>query len=676
MEKLESHHIENIFALTHLQEGIFFHYLKDRQNNNLYFEQLSLKITGAINRQHVENAWNAVIKTNEMLRVVFRWEKMEKPSQIILKRHSCILKFHDLSDIENDQKETLLLKIKKDDRNEGFDLNLVPFRIILCKMAEEQYVMIISNHHILYDGWSNGIILKEFFQVYHERIKGNLSFKLPAKPSFKEFIKWMQNLDRKKTEKYWSNYLAGFETTTEIPVKRKKAGTIGTRDYTIILEMDIQSKLDIFVKNNRVTLASIFYTAWGILLQRYCASEDVIFGTTVSGRSVGIKGIEDMVGLFINTVPLRIYSNPGETIINAVTRIDNVLHEREEFEHTPLVDIGGSKLLFDTILVIENYPLDNHLLPVNSPISVQSYAMVETTHYDLVIGIMPFNEIEIKFSFKQDLFDNDAIENMAGHFKTIIQKIITQPETVLSQIEIISIDEKNRLLYDFNNKGKAYPEYRGIQQIFEDQLGKIPGKIALVSSFHHITYKNFNENADHLGWILKNKGVGPNCLVGLMIERSIEMMIGLFGILKAGGAYLPIDSDYPPERVLYMLEDSQIQLTVTNRKCRKLTCSRQFPGEFIDIENIDSPIDKINQKAPRMFDDRSDLIYMIYTSGSTGKPKGVIIQKEGFSNLLRWYIEEFGIGGQRGGKGFLWITRRTNDRHLKQKGFLRCGNLG
>ncbi|HLP45401.1 MAG TPA: condensation domain-containing protein, partial [Candidatus Kapabacteria bacterium] len=411
MEKLDTKGIDNIFALTPLQEGMLFHYLQ-APRSLLYFEQLSLEISGSIDVQIFEKAWNTVIKSNEMLRTVFRWEKLEKPSQIILKEHPCELRFHDLSYLDNDQKITTLAEIKMKDRDEGFDLTHVPFRIILCRLAERQYEMVIGNHHILYDGWSNGIILKEFFTAYQSLCKGEQAFKLPIKPSFKEFIKWLQSLDKNKQERFWSDYLAGFETPTALPIKRRQEGLPGAGDYSIILEEDMKGKLDIFIKNNKVTLASIFYSAWGLLLQRYCGSEDVVFGTTVSGRSANLKGIENIVGLFINTIPLRIDTYPDETSIDAVSRIDQFLREREEFELTPLADIGGrdaagnvttlarGELLFDTIVVIENYPLDNHLIPVGSPLSIHSYSMIESTHYDLTVGILPFNEIEIKFSFK------------------------------------------------------------------------------------------------------------------------------------------------------------------------------------------------------------------------------------------------------------------------------------
>ncbi|MCU0289812.1 MAG: condensation domain-containing protein, partial [Acidobacteria bacterium] len=651
MEKLNPKSIENILPLTPLQEGMLFHYLKDPRSG-LYFEQLGLEISGAIDAVFFEKAWNVVVQSNEMLRTVFRWEKVEKPSQVILKEHPCQIRLHDFSDIDSSQKETVSAKIKTKDKDEGFDLTGVPFRVTLCKLAETQYEMIVSSHHILYDGWSNGIILKEFFNAYHALTKGEQALPvLNAKSSFNEYIKWLQSQDKNKQEQFWRNYLDGFETATALPVKRKKEEATRAGDYALILGENIQSKLDIFVKNNRVTLASIFYTAWGILLQRYCGSEDIVFGTTVSGRSAGVKGIEGMVGLFINTIPLRIDTHPNEKIINAVIKTDQSLREREVFENTPLVDIVGRDVarnvstltrgesLFDTILVIENYPLDDVVRRdvARNVFTVHSYSMVETTHYDLTVGILPFKEIEIKFSFKQELFESHAIENLAGHFKTIIQKVIEQPETALSQLEIISIEEKNRILHEFNNTAADYPTDKTIHQLFVEQAAKTPDHIAVfghgqtrtdtdnnndvetlraTSLQIQITYRQLNEQSDHLAGVLIEKGILPDNIIAIKIERSVEMIIGLLGILKSGGAYLPIDPEYPQERIQYILQDSKAKIVVDY--------------EFLK----EAPQAPFLQHSAFITQHSNHLCYIIYTSGSTGKPKGVMINHGSVANVL------------------------------------------
>ncbi|HLP57177.1 MAG TPA: amino acid adenylation domain-containing protein, partial [Candidatus Deferrimicrobium sp.] len=647
MKKLDPKDIENILALSPLQEGMLFHYLQDT-HSEFYFEQLSLEISGLIDVPLFEKAWNIVIAANEMLRTVFRWEKLEKPSQIILKEHKCKMFFHDLSNRDSDQKQTALEEIKRKDRHETFDLQEVPFRVILCKLAEKKFEMIISNHHILYDGWSNGIILKEFFKAYHELNRGERSFKIPTKQSFKEFVKWFQNQDRNKQELFWKDYLAEFETPTQLLVKRKSENTTGVGQYSFIFTGDLKVNLDIFVKNHRVTLAPVLYSAWGILLQKYGAGEDVIFGTTVSGRGAAINGVEDVVGLFINTIPLRIKTSLSEKLIDVVLRTEKVLREREEFENTSLVDIGthsgmgGGTSLFDTIMAVENYPLDNHLVPDGCLLSIDSYTMTEMPHYDLSVGIMLFNGIEIKFSFKPGLFEPETIENLARHFNGIVQNIVENPETALGQLEIISTAEKNRILYEFNNTAGAYPD-KTIHQLFAEQAERTPDRIAVTGPMMEITYRQLNELSDRLAGLLIEKGVMADSIVGILMQRSVEMAVGILGILKANGAYLPIDAEFPGERIDYMLKNCDVKILLTDDEKKKMTNCQSL---ILNCELLMSTPTVPFHHSSFISHHSNHLAYVIYTSGTTGKPHGVLIDHRGLVNYTCWRIHAYGLTEQ------------------------------
>ena len=657
MKSLDKDNIEDILALTPMQEGMLFHYLKEPESS-YYFEQLSLEISGKINTEFFEKAWNFVIETNEMLRTVFRWEKIEHPIQIILAGHTLHPQYFDFSGNDFDEIKKRLEEVKLKDREHKFDLHEVPFRVTLCKLGEDKYEIIIGNHHILYDGWSNGIILKEFFTAYHALCNGERSIKPPVKTPFKEFIKYIQSQDKNIQEHFWGEYLNGIDTPTVLPIKKRRGEVKCLESVSLILAKDIKDKLDVFVNNNRVTLAPVFYTAWGILLQKYCGCDDVIFGTTVSGRSAEVKGIEEMVGLFINTIPMRVYSAPGVKIIDVLTGIENLLREREKFESTSLVDIGsyspaaGSGSLFDTIVAVENYPLDSRLLPEDSWLSVHSYSIVEMTHYDLAVGIMPFNEIEIKFSFKQELFDKETIENLAGHFKGIVRNIIENPGSMLFQLEIISIEGKNRILYEFNNTAAEYPGDKTIHRLFEEQADRIPDHIALggkvnpkfeirnskqirnsndqnskpegtgglapLSVHISITYKELNLRSGRLaGWLIE-KGVLADNIVGIMMERSVEMIIGILGILKSGAAYLPLNPEQPEARTHFMLKDSGAKLLVTTGTLAKPLESPTYPFIFL----------------PSYLQNSSNLAYIIYTSGSTGWPKGVAVEHSQVVNFV------------------------------------------
>ncbi len=654
-KKTERKYIEDIIALTPMQEGMLFHYLKNPESDH-YFEQLCLDISGTVDIEIFKKAWNFVIEENEMLRVLFQWEKLKNPVQVTLKEYKIQLEYYDFSDRVIREGKKCLEELKINDRAKKFDLWEVPFRITLCKVEKDKYAMIISNHHILYDGWSNGIILREFFNAYTDFVDLKEPEK-PVKTKFKEFVKWIQDQDTEKQEKFWSNYLKGFDTQRDLSIKKRRKGKEPpeTKNFQISFTKDIKRELERFVKRDKLTLASLLYSVWGILLQKYNNTDDVVFGTTVSGRSAKVQGIEEMVGLFINTLPLRVQSNPGEKIEDLLYKIDHSLQQREEHEAASLVNIkefselNNNEELFDSIVVIENYPLGNRLIQEKGKLSIDSYSMVEMTHYDLTIGITIIEEIEISFIYNEGVFDSGSIKNMSRHFLSITEDIIKHPDKEVSDIEIVSEDEKKRLLFGFNNTDADYPKDKTIHQLFEEQVEKTGDRVAVIGMPHAITYNELNKKSDQLAYSLKEKGVRPEDIVGIMVERSIEMIIGIFGILKAGGAYMPIDPNYPENRIKYMLADSSTGILLTSRNLSERIA---FEKEIIYLDSCKrfGPVGASSEKRhapcsrPHASQVSVSLAYVIYTSGSTGRPKGVLVEQGSLVNTIYWRKQEYNLG--------------------------------
>ena len=321
MKKIDRKNIQDILPLTPMQEGMLFHYLKDPGSVH-YSELLYLDVCGEIDLSLFEKAWNFTIQNNEMLRAVFRWETVDKPIQIILNEFHLHPEFHDFSGKSSEETQTLVEEVKTRERKIPFDLQReVPFRVVLCKLEKSRYRIIIVNHHILYDGWSSGIILTEFLDAY----TGFACLKGPGKPAkttFKEFIKWTRDRDTGKQEEFWRDYLKGYDTHADISIKKRGRGPGNIKKLHISFTKEMTRESEDFVKARRTTLACLLYSAWGILLQKYNNSPDVVFGTTVSGRSAKVRGIEEMVGLFINTLPLRIRTGPGETVETLLSKVD------------------------------------------------------------------------------------------------------------------------------------------------------------------------------------------------------------------------------------------------------------------------------------------------------------------------------------------------------------------
>lgn len=601
---------------------MLFHYLKNPGGNH-YIEQLHLDVSGEIDLSLFEKAWNLTIQTNEMLRAVFRWEAVDNPIQIILNEFHLYPEFHDFSGKSNKEAQQSIQEIKNRERKRTFDLQReVPFRVVLCKCEKNRFQIIISNHHILYDGWSSGIILTEFLTTYTQYARLKEPGK-PVKTTFKEFIKWTRDRDTGNREEFWRDYLNGYDTHADLSIKKRGNGPGNIKNVHISFTKEMKRDVEGFVKTRRTTPASLFYCAWGILLQKYNNSREVVFGTTVSGRSAKVQGIEDIVGLFINTLPLRVQTGPGETVEALLSKVDKALLRREEHETAALVDINtyseltGQEELFDSILVIENYPLDRQLMQQKGELSVDSYEMVETTHYDLTVGISVSEEIDVSFIYNEGVFDNRDIKNMSHHFLNIIRGIVFDGMTI-SGIEMITPEEKDKILYEFNNTAADYPADKTIHRLFEEQVRRTPDAVALNGSYKtyktYMTYKELNRKSDQLASRLKEKGVGPGTVAAIMRERTPELLTGILGILKAGGAYLPIDPAFPEERKQYMLKDSNAGVLVTDQ----LTQLTQF----------------IQPTQPTRLTPPTQPCYVIYTSGSTGNPKGVLIEHAQLVNFV------------------------------------------
>jgi len=654
MKPIDRQNIQDITSLTPMQEGMLFHYLKN-PGSDFYFEQLSLEIEGDIARESFETAWQIVVDRNEMLRCFFRWEKMKHPVRVVKKHHKPDIVFHDLTGMPDREKPAALAALKQADRDRGFRLTDVPLRILLCCMEPGHWSMCINNHHIIYDGWSSGVILNEFFELYNAAVSGLSpetaeTAETAAKTPFKDYVTWIQNLDKPRAETFWSTYLDRFHTPTEIPdLSVNELSGPGTEPVSPVLDSSFKFKLETFVRDRKTTLAGLLYTAFGVLLQVFNDCDDVVIGTTVSGRNAGIRGIENMVGLFINTVPLRVTAQPDEPVSTLLEKIDGDLHERTEFESTPLVDIKAyspmarqQAPLFDAVVVVENYPLSRRLGEKRGTLSVNSFEMKETTHYPLTLCLNLLDEkIDAIFLFHGNNTARKTVEGLARRFQSLLEAFVTTPHTAVNHLDILSGAEKEEILFTFNSTAGEYPERKTIDLVFHEQVNRTPDAIALVGADREtqMTYDYLDIHTRGLALLLKSKDIGPGDIVGVMLERSPEMVAAVIAILKAGAAYLPLSLSHPVERTRFMLADCNAGWVISvpghGEKVKQLTA--RGVG-VIDIRRWRSlPLDDRGE-TPGTSPPRSSpegLAYVIYTSGSTGRPKGVLVAHGSVVNTLR-----------------------------------------
>ncbi|MCX7923160.1 MAG: amino acid adenylation domain-containing protein [Clostridia bacterium] len=638
MQTFKKEDVQDIYFLSPMQEGMLFHSLLNT-DSEAYFQQLSFDLTGDLDIELFEKSFNYIVQRYDILRTVFVYEKVKRSVQAVLKTRRSSICFEDISHLDTCSKAEFIEEFKRKDREKGFNLSKdMLIRLAVLKTSPQAYSVVLSFHHIVLDGWCIGIVVRELFEAYRS-YRDNRPVEFGAVPSYKQFINWLEATDKKSAALYWEKYLEGYAQKAALP-RFKKSGESGEYvqdEISFMLEEGLTKGLEGIAKDSFVTLNTVFQAIWGLILQRYNNTRDVVFGAVVSGRPTDISGFEKMVGLFINTIPVRISCDGGESFAQLIKSVQQQTLASEEYSYFPLNEIQAKtelkQDLIENIVAFENYPLDKEVISLTggkaSGLDLSNVQMFEQTTYDLNVQVIPGSELMVKIKFNSSVYERETIEAVEGHFRKIARTIIANPAAAIKDIEILQEEDKRKLLVEFNDTAADYPRDMTIHGIFEQQVRKTPDNIAVVFEDTYLTYMELNDKANSLALILREKGVKADSIVAIMVERSVEMILGIIAILKAGGAYLPVDPTYPTDRIKYMIEDSGtgILLTQTELKGRV-----EFNEIMIDLKDeslysgVCSKIEHINKP--------SDMAYIIYTSGTTGKPKGVMIEHGNVVRLM------------------------------------------
>ena len=634
--KLERDNIETLIRLTGLQQGLLFHYLQE-DSNEQYHEQLSLNIGGELDINLLQRALDKVINDNEMLRTVYRWKGIDKPVQVTLKKTEVCIKYKELL---NDNWAEELEILKKEDMRCRLDLENETIRVYLCKLQENSFQLIISNHHILYDGWSNAIIIKELMENYNCLYFGHTCANR-KKTKYSEFIKYLNEKDEQKEKDFWVRYIDGYENNSSYFINKN----IGeNREISYEIKNNLWDRILQFAKENKIRISSILYGAWGILLQKLNNSEDVFLGTTVSGRPESINNIDNMVGLFINTIPLRIKTKHDESLFDFIVQLNKRLSERGEYENTSLSDINKyckikkDEELFDSIVALENYPMDFTNNETNV-LAIKDFEIRERTNYNIALEILILDTVKLKFNYNSAAVEEYLVDKFGSYMERIIEYLVSNPNIKMENIELLSSTEREQIIHIFNNTKKDYEHDSTIHKLFELQAEKNPNQIALKTGDREITYGQLNESANSLAMVLRKNNVNTDVVVALMSERCPEMIIAILGILKAGGAYLPLDPSQPKTRAEYILKDSHCKLMLCSEKYKN---NVDFKGTVLTLEDETLFVGKKDNL--NHLNCSKDLAYVIYTSGTAGNPKGVMVEHRSLHNFVQSFKRQFKKG--------------------------------
>ncbi|WP_139487924.1 non-ribosomal peptide synthase/polyketide synthase [Brevibacillus dissolubilis] len=635
-KKQKGQEIEKIYPLANMQRGMLFHALEDSYST-AYFEQLVLKVKGHVNEAWFEQSLQEVMTRHEILRASFEYEITDQPRNVILKDKPIGFTYRDLRGLGTEQRQASVAAFVQEDRKKGFDLSkdtLIRFELI--RTGEDTYTFIWSNHHILFDGWGRGIILGELFHIYSQKAAGQ-KHRLEEPRPYSDYIRWLQEQDKEEAKAYWQQYLAAYEQKAQLPAVTNKTtpAEYQRAEKTIPFSKAVTQQITQLANRNSVTFYTVIQSVWGMVLGRYNDTNDVVFGTVVSGRDAQVDGIEKMVGLFINTIPTRITLESQDSFRTLLKRVQAQAIESNMYNYMNLSEVQSlSELkrdLIDHVMVFENYAIDDSLTEQtesNLGFVLEEVLAEEQTNYGFNLVVKPGEKLIIKLTYDENRYHEAFITNIEHHLKGVIEQIIEHEDQPLSEVELVTEQEKQTLVVEFNQTHADYPSEKTIIQLFEEQVTRTPDQPAVVFGHQTLTYQELHEKSNRLARHLQAKGVQPDTVVGILVERSPEMIIGIMGILKAGGAYLPIDPDYPQDRISYILEDSGSRLLLTNG----------FDQER-DGKEIVSLDDDYSQYASDHLERTSSpdhLAYIIYTSGSTGRPKGTMIHHRGLVNYITW----------------------------------------
>jgi len=610
--------VDDLYPLSPMQQGLLFHTLYEQAAGE-YINQLRVDVQG-IDPQRFAAAWQATLDAQDILRSGFVWEGLEQPLQIVLRQVELPFTVVDWRG-RGDLAEALDERADAE-RRQGFDLAQAPLlRLVLVQTGDERWHLIYTHHHILMDGWSNAQLLGEVLQRYNGQ--------LPATNAgrYRDYIGWLQRQDGQRSEAFWSGQLAMLQEPTRLArVMSTDAAQGGRGDYFQTLELPRTQALAQFARQQKVTLNTLVQAAWLLLLQRYTGHDSVAFGATVAGRPADLPGIEQQIGLFINTLPVIAAPRPDQSVGAWLHAVQAQNLSLREFEHTPLADIQrwagqGGEALFDNILVFENYPIAQALHDgAGEGARFGEVSHQEQTHYPLSVAVTLGQTLALHYNFDRAHFSPQAIEGISQHLAQLLERFAESATRSLGEIALVSVAEQAR--QQAANHPQPYPTDIAVHQRIAHLAALKPQATAVIFDGQRFSYGEIDRWANQLAHVLIGQGVGPETRVGVALPRSEQVIVALLAVLKAGAAYVPLDTSYPRERLAYLIEDSGLALLLTDSKV-----SAQLPLEraarVLELDSLD--LSGQPQEAPQVKLDPQNLAYVIYTSGSTGNPKGVSV---------------------------------------------------
>ncbi|MFC9653992.1 amino acid adenylation domain-containing protein, partial [Streptomyces sp. NPDC056937] len=679
--------VEDIYPLTPMQSGMLLHSLTEP---GVYLDQVSFLLEGAGDPWLLATAWQRLVDATPALRTRLVWDGVPEPLQVVLRHATVVVRQLDWTapegdagaDPDDDELASRLRELMDEEHAAGIDLTVAPLmRLVLIRVREDAVRVVWTFHHVVLDGWSTTQIFEDVFAQYRALGTGTGgAAPLAARPPFRDYVEWLGRQDTAAAREYWRGALAGFGSPTPLPVDRRR--TPGHRPHAaervrIELSAEDAGALTAMAGRHRLTLNSVVQGAWALLLSRYSGEADVCFGATVSGRPADLPGMESTVGNFLNTLPVRTRVPETESLLDWLGRLQTEQAEARSHEHLALrevrdcAELPRGTELFESIVVFENYPGNEEAAAAHG-LRVTDVHAVDTAGYPLdLTAYADADKLALVLAYDPALFDHDRIVHMAEHLAVLLRGMPGGTHRPPAELPLLSESGRDRLLRgggdgaghgagggDGEGSGGRVGEGTGggwsgrripyehsscLHELIAAQARRTPDAEAVVFGTSALTYAELDSRANRLAQYLVTRGVGPETVTAICLERGPDMVVALLAVLKAGGAYVPLDPAHPAERLTYVLTDSAARLVITQRSLAGGLAAGPVPLLALD-ERWDL-IAGLPDQAPETGVTPRDLAYVIYTSGSTGRPKGVMVEHRSISHGAASWNAAYGFTG-------------------------------
>ncbi|GGP32983.1 hypothetical protein GCM10010501_76200 [Streptomyces libani subsp. rufus] len=608
--------LAEVWPLTPVQKGLLFHAMLAGASFDVYHMQLVFHLSGRVEAERMRAAGQCLLERYANLRAAFVPGADGDPVQVVPESVRLPWRYLDLSGQDDGALEAFLAE----DRATHFDPAVPPLlRLALVRRGEERFELVVTAHHVLFDGWSTPLMVQDLLRSY---ARGGDTAGLSRPRSYGEYLGWLARQDHAEAARAWKDELTGVEEPTLLAPQGDGEGKPeGLGRVKVDLSVDEAHAVARRAAELGVTVNTLVQAAWALLLSRLTGRDDVVFGATVAGRPAGLPGSDEMVGLFINTLPVRVGLAPGDTVQEVITRLQRHQTDLLDHHYYGLSDIqndAGLTSLFDTIVMFESYPVDREGLSEahgEAGIAITGLRPFAGTHYPLTLNAAADPYLQLSLDYQTDVLDQAATATVAARFARVLRQITEDPGTAVAAVDVLDPAERHLLLSELNATALDVPA-PSVPEQFARQAARTPDALAVVSGDRQLTYRELDVRANRLAWELRARGVGPESLVAVALPRSADLLVALLAVWKAGGAYVPVDPGYPASRTEFILGDARPVLVLDEAELAR------------DLGH--HPATAPPAGAP----DPETAAYVIYTSGSTGTPKGVAVPHGALRNFL------------------------------------------